>query len=66
MNISVKGTNILLSEPPRQDIKDAIIVVSSLDDNPTYKTDIVKGKKKYDLPEGVTKNNMLALYLRIL
>ena len=65
MKVIVKGTKIILSDSPRQDVAGAFLIISpKLDDYSI--TDVHKGQKKYDLPEKVDKKDIEALYLRVL
>jgi hypothetical protein len=63
MKVTIKGTKIILSEDPRQDVYGALLIMT-VEDNKMI--DVKKGQKEYDLPEGITKKDIEALYLRIL
>jgi hypothetical protein len=63
MKVSIKNKKIILSEDPRQGVDGALLVMT-VEDNKMI--DVKKGQKKYDLPEGITKKDIEALYLRIL
>lgn len=65
MNVKVKGNKIIFSNEPRQDVSGALLIISmKLDEHKTI--DVIKGQTEYDLPEGVTKKDIEALYLRVL
>jgi len=65
MKVTIKGGNIVLSNTPAKDVAGAFLIISSkLDDY--FITDAHKGQKEYKLPEGVTKKDVEALYLRVL
>jgi len=91
MKVTIKGTKIILSETPRQDVAGAFLIffkrklnksdIKTLDKNRQRKNmglsevkeiveeklfDVHKGQKEYDLPKGVAKKDIEALYLRVL
>lgn len=84
MKVEIKGTKIILSETPRQDVAGALFLIYQLKEhkqssvillNKKGKTksnvhqsfiDVCKGQKEYNLPKGVVKKDIEALYLRIL
>lgn len=89
MQVTIKGTKIVLSEAPVRDIVGAFFLIykREVKEEKTSKiytgkdsfkkmpvkqsiedvtTDAHKGQKEYDLPKGVTKKDVEALYLRVL
>jgi len=86
MKVIIKGTKIIVSEAPKQDVIGAFFLVYKCQEKEIISEIIVRGKKQtkikevikdvtmdakkgqkeYDLPDGVEKRNVEALYLRVL
>lgn len=65
MNIDIKGTKIHLSQEPAQNVDGAILVLIA-EAKEYHVIDVKRYQKRYDLPEGVTKKDIAALYLRVM
>ena len=65
MKVSIKGKKIVLSDVPNKDVAGAFLIMSTKASEAII-TDAHKGQKQYDLPEGVSKEDIEALYLRVL
>lgn len=70
MQIKIKGNKLILSEAPKKNVYGAFIIKrnkrSQDDTNTLIFADANEGQKEYELPEGLTKNEILGLYLRVL
>lgn len=71
MKVIIKGTKIILSETPIRDVVGAFFLIYKQKVGKEVKIedvtiDVHKGQKEYNLPEGVTKKDIEALYLRVL
>jgi hypothetical protein len=67
MKVGIKGTKIVMSHTPTQDVPGAFFLIYKYKDKINDKTiDVKKGQKHYDLPDGIVKKDIEALYLRVL
>jgi hypothetical protein len=86
MKVIIKGTKIIVSEAPKQDVPGAFLLLYKDQEKEIISEIIVRGKKRtkvkeivkdvtidakngqkeYDLPNGIEKKDVEALYLRVL
>lgn len=64
MKVELKINKIIMSEVPQANVPGALIVLDK--QMKSYFIDVIKEKKTYRLPTGMTDKDIASIYLRII
>lgn len=66
MNVRLKGNKIVISQAPVQDVPGAFLIISPKLKGFEVIMDAKAGQKEYEIPSELTREDIEAVYLRVI